>query len=440
MPKDVLLQLVAGKQHYTLFLTFIVFIINWVVMLKLGLIIIRCTVKIQKLIFPWALLGVIYSLITKQIISEFLYFFTTLLVIFVILLIISKKDPLTVFFGALTSLLSPIFSILLFGQPLLMINVTREIMLGPEGIVIGSILEGIVPAFFLVITRSSIRSEEDKNKTFCRNVIISIFLLFVSYFLCAIVFYYLTNYRDSILWYVLISEAILVSITIIAFFRLRSVIKKEQQRSEENHSTYLLRTILSKQREYRNFFQVIRAMAERESNQNIVDYIDHILIDMSLIEESNGVNPIFAAFQVAEQIKAKEKGVEISTKTKSDLHQLREPVQVYDIFKDLLQFFVDYEERVLADEHRINVEIDETDQEYIFKITRKNGREESGTDLNHVSTPPEGEHRLEQIAKRIRKLRGKIFFLYQEDKLRGCLFRTAKAKPKDYLFPFNFGT
>lgn len=435
LPKDVLLKLIDGKQYFILLLSFIFFLINWVVMLKLGLLIIRCTIKTKKIIFPWALLGVIYSLTAKQIITDFFYFFATLVVLFVILLNISKKDPLTVFFGALTSLLTSIFSVLLLGQPLLIINVTREIMFGPKGIIIGSILEGIVPAFFIVITRSSIRSKEDKNKTFFRNVIVSLFLLFISYFLCAIVFYFLANYHDSFLWYILISEAILVSITFFAFFRMRSEIKKEQQRTEENHSTYLLRTILSKQREYRNFFQVIRAMAERGRNQNIVDYIDNILADMSLVEECNGVNPIFAAFQVAEQIKAKEKGVKISTTTKSTLNHLKDPVKVYDIFKDLLQYFVAYEERVIVDEHHIIVEIDETDQDYIFIISRKNGIEESRAELKTLSLLPEGERTLEQIAKRIRRLRGKVCFLYMEDELKGCQFRVAKAKPINFLYP-----
>lgn len=439
MPKEVLFKLITEKHYLYILIIIGVYFLNWTVLLKLGLIINKSAIKTKTLLFPWAFLGVIYSLFAKFIIPDYLYYFASLFFLFLLLKNIDKKIKTPkVFFAALLSLLTCTFSIFLFGQPLLINDKLRTLLLGPRGIIYGILIETVLPILFVIIYRSS-KSKQKTNNNF-HNMAINISLLFVVYCLFGAIFYILAYYYNSILWKVLISEVILIGITFFVFFRFRAAIKKEQQRSEENHSTYLLRTILSKQREYRNFFQVIRAMAERESNQNIVDYIDHILIDMSLIEESNGVNPIFAAFQVAEQIKAKEKGVEISTKTKSDLHQLREPVQVYDIFKDLLQFFVDYEERVLADEHRINVEIDETDQEYIFKITRKNGREESGTDLNHVSTPPEGEHRLEQIAKRIRKLRGKIFFLYQEDKLRGCLFRTAKAKPKDYLFPFNFGT
>ena len=84
--------------------------------------------------------------------------------------------------------------------------------------------------------------------------------------------------NDSILWQVLISEIILISVSHFLFlFRIRTIFKKEQQKSEENHSTYLLKTILSKQREYRNFFQVIRAMAEGGKTSEIVDYIDEIL-------------------------------------------------------------------------------------------------------------------------------------------------------------------
>lgn len=131
----------------------------------------------------------------------------------------------------------------------------------------------------------------------------------------------------------------------------------------------------------------------------------------------------------------KEKGVKVSTITKSTLSNLKEPIKVYDIFKDLLQFFIAYEEQVFDDEHLINVEIDETDQEYIFKIIRKNGREEARAELKTLSAPPEGEGTLKQIAKRIGKLRGKVYFLYEEDDLRGCLFKVAKTRPINFLFP-----
>lgn len=435
LPKEVLIELIDGKHYLFLLSTLVVFILTWIVMLKLGLIIIGSTLQPNKVIFPWSLFGVIYSLTAKQIIPDFLYFFTTLLVLFIFLKVITKTHTVKVFFAAIISLLSSIFSLLLLGQPLLINSVFREFLSGPKGIVFGTLLETIIPFFFVIVLSNSKQSKKYKSNTYFLNVTANIFLLLSIYCLSAIIFYFLANYHDSILWHVIISEVILFGITLFVLFRIRIYIKKEQQRTEENHSTYLLRTILSKQREYRNFFQVIRAMAERGRNQNIVDYIDNILADMSLVEECNGVNPIFAAFQVAEQIKAKEKGVKISTTTKSTLNHLKDPVKVYDIFKDLLQYFVAYEERVIVDEHHIIVEIDEMDQDYIFIISRKNGIEESRAELKTLSLLPEGERTLEQIAKRIRRLRGKVCFLYMEDELKGCQFRVAKAKPINFLYP-----
>jgi len=440
LPKEVLLELIKNKHYLYILLIVGVYLLNWTVMLKLGLIISRSIVKTKKLIFPWAIIGAIYSLFAKLIISDYLYPFITVFFIFLFLKKISNLGAAKVFFSAVVSLLTGIFSFLLFGQPVLLSSRFNSLLFGPKGIIIGSFIENILPMFFVLIYRNSIVSQENQDKKIYINVTINIFLLFVVYCLFAIIFYLLATYHKSILWQVFISEVILIGITFFVFLRIRSVIKKEQQRSEENHSTYLLRTILSKQREYRNFFQVIRAMAERGANQNIVDYIDNILADMSLVEECNWVNPIFAAFQVAEQIKAKEKGVIISTRTKSALNQIKEPVKVYDIFKELLQYFVTYEERVLEDKHHIKVEVEETDQDYIFKITRKNNVEESMADFKTASFPLEKDRTLEQIAKRIRKLRGKVYFSYMEKELRGCLFKMAKAKPKDFPFPFNFGT
>lgn len=434
MPKEVLFKLITEKHYLYILIIIGVYFLNWTVLLKLGLIINKSAIKTKTLLFPWAFLGVIYSLFAKFIIPDYLYYFASLFFLFLLLKNIDKKIKTPkVFFAALLSLLTCTFSIFLFGQPLLINDKLRTLLLGPRGIIYGILIETVLPILFVIIYRSS-KSKQKTNNNF-HNMAINISLLFVVYCLFGAIFYILAYYYNSILWKVLISEVILIGITFFVFFRFRAAIKKEQQRSEENHSTYLLRTILSKQREYRNFFQVIRVMAERGGNRNIVDYIDNILADMSQMEECNGVNPIFVAFQVAEQIKAKEKGVKISTTTKSTLNHLKDPVKVYDIFKDLLQYFVAYEERVIVDEHHIIVEIDETDQDYIFIISRKNGIEESRAELKTLSLLPEGERTLEQIAKRIRRLRGKVCFLYMEDELKGCQFRVAKAKPINFLYP-----
>jgi len=433
LPKQVILDLLNNKHFLLFFLIACVYLFNWTVILKLGLIIQRFSIKTKKVIFPWALIGVLYSFFGKLIIADYVYILGALILLSVLLWGITKVQFSKVIFSALMSLLIAIFSFLLFGQILLINDNFRTIMFDPLGILVGSLLESILPFLFVFIYSQKTIIEKDKFSF--PYSFFNIFLLLILYSMFAIVFQWLAYYQYLIIWQVILIEFILICLTFVVLIYIRYINRLQRQKNEENHSSYLLGTILSKQREYRNFFQVIRAMAEKDKNQKIVDYIDNILADMSLVEECNGVNPIFAACQVAEQIKAKEKGVKVSTITKSTLSNLKEPIKVYDIFKDLLQFFIAYEEQVFDDEHLINVEIDETDQEYIFKIIRKNGREEARAELKTLSAPPEGEGTLKQIAKRIGKLRGKVYFLYEEDDLRGCLFKVAKTRPINFLFP-----
>lgn len=433
LPKQVILDLLNNKHFLLFFLIACVYLFNWTVILKLGLIIQRFSIKTKKVIFPWALIGVLYSFFGKLIIADYVYILGALILLSVLLWGITKVQFSKVIFSALMSLLIAIFSFLLFGQILLINDNFRTIMFDPLGILVGSLLESILPFLFVFIYSQKTIIEKDKFSF--PYSFFNIFLLLILYSMFAIVFQWLAYYQYLIIWQVILIEFILICLTFVVLIYIRYINRLQRQKNEENHSSYLLGTILSKQREYRNFFQVIRAMAEKDKNQKIVDYIDNILADMSLVEECNGVNPIFAACQVAEQIKAKEKGVKVSTITKSTLSNLKEPIKVYDIFKDLLQFFIAYEEQVFDHEHLINVEIDETDQEYIFKIIRKNGREEARAELKTLSAPPEGEGTLKQIAKRIGKLRGKVYFLYEEDDLRGCLFKVAKTRPINFLFP-----
>ena len=79
-------------------------------------------------------------------------------------------------------------------------------------------------------------------------------------------------------------------------------------------------------------------MAEGGKTSEIVDYIDDIFVEMSLVETFDEENPIFTSLLVAEQIKAKEKGIIITSTTKTTLSELKEPVKVYDIFKELSVF------------------------------------------------------------------------------------------------------
>lgn len=405
-------------------------------MIKLGLAVNQCTVNTKRLIFPWALIGAIYSIFAKQFIPDYLYSFNVLLILFVILKKISKLEAAKVFFAVVVSLLTSSFSFLLFGQPLISNSKYRAIMFSTEGIIVGSLFEIVLPVFFILIysTKAKIR----KGSTSFPHVIFNILLLFVLYCISALVFYLLTNYHNTIFWQVIISEVILIGLTVYVFLRLRRLNRLEQEQSEENHSTYLLKTILSKQREYRNCFQVIRAMAEGGKTQEIVAYIDNILDDISFVEDYKGLNPIFTACHVAEEIRAREKGVKITTKTRSALADLKEPLQVYAIFKDLLQYFVAYEETIVCDEHQIQVEVSEDELNYIFKITRKKAVVETGEEP--VTINLDRDNPLRPIGKRIKKLHGKFYPFYKGDELIGCHFWVGKARRNQSLFPLNFGT
>jgi hypothetical protein len=254
-----------------------------------------------------------------------------------------------------------------------------------------------------------------------------------------IIFYFITNYNQLIFRQVLISEAILVSLTIYVLWRIRRINRIEQERCELFHSTYLLKTILSKQREYRNCFQVIRAMAEGGKNQEIVAYIDDILDDISSVEDFEGLNLIFTAYHVAEEIKAREKGVKVTTITRSTLTNIREPLEVFAIFKDLLQYFVAYEETIVCDDPQIKVEVSEDDLSYYFKIMRNNGAVEA-TQESNTTLKLDRDHPLRSIAKRLKKLGGKFYPFFREDELIGCQFIVGKVRDYRDLFPLNFGT
>ena len=437
MPQEVLVEIIKSKQYIILFLIVGVYLLNWVVMLKLGLVINRRNVKSKNLIFPWALMGAIYSLLVKQIIPDYIYFFPTIILLYYLIKSIGKIGSAKAFFTAIVSLLTGIFSFLLLGQPILIHSNFRVLMFGPKGIIVGSLTEVVLPIFFVLIYRNNKLSEEKQDKTYFLNVTINIILLFIVYCLFAIIFYFLANCSDSILWKVLISEFILIGITFFVFIRIRTTFKKEQQRSEENHSTYLLKTILSKQREYRNFFQVIRTMAEGGKTSKIVDYIDDIFVEMSLVETFDKENPIFTSLLVAEQIKAKEKGIIITSTTKTTLSELKEPVKVYDIFKELLQYFVACEEEINSDMHHLNIEVSEDEQHYSFMITRQTEDGEKSSGPWAECTPLDGDQTLQPIKKRIEQLHGQFYYLYKGNDLIGCLFKVGKVKHKQFPFPIG---
>ena len=421
MPKDALIEVIQNQQHFLLLLIFSLYLLNWTVLLKLGLVINKFSIATKRLIFPWALIGAIYSLLGKQFITDYLFFFGSLLVLFLLLVKISKLEVAKVFLAAVISLLTGAFSILLFGQTTLMSSKFRTIMFSAKGAIIGSIFEAILPIFFLLIFSTKTRAKMKKGNT-SPHIILNISLLFIIYCISTIVFYFLTNYHHSIFGQVLISEAILLGLTVYVLWRLRRL--------------NLLKTILSKQREYRNCFQVIRAMAEGGKTQEIVAYIDNILDDISFVDDYKGLNPIFTACHVAEEIRAREKGVKITTKTRSALADLKEPLQVYAIFKDLLQYFVAYEETIVCDEHQIQVEVSEDEHNYIFKITRKKAVVETGEEPVNLDR----DNPLRPIAKRIKKLHGKFYPFYKGDELIGCHFMVGKARRNQSLFPLNFGT
>lgn len=437
MPQEVLVEIIKSKQYIILFLIVGVYLLNWVVMLKLGLVINRRNVKSKNLIFPWALMGAIYSLLVKQIIPDYIYFFPTIILLYYLIKSIGKIGSAKAFFTAIVSLLTGIFSFLLLGQPILIHSNFRVLMFGPKGIIVGSLTEVVLPIFFVLIYRNNKLSEEKQDKTYFLNVTINIILLFIVYCLFAIIFYFLANCSDSILWKVLISEFILIGITFFVFIRIRTTFKKEQQKSEENHSTYLLKTILSKQREYRNFFQVIRTMAEGGKTSEIVDYIDDIFVEMSLVETFDEENPIFTSLLVAEQIKAKEKGIIITSTTKTTLSELKEPVKVYDIFKELLQYFVACEEEINTNTHHLNIEVSEDKQHYSFMITRQTEDGEKRSGPWAECTPLDGDQTLQPIKKRIKQLHGQFYYLYKGNDLIGCLFKVGKVKHTQFPFPIG---
>lgn len=437
MPKEVFSQIIANKQYLVLVVITGVFLLSWIVTIMLGLLINRYPMNWKKIIFPWSVIGVIYSLFAKSFIPDYFFFFTTLLLLTVLLKIITKQGIGKVFFAALLSLMAAIFSFFLLGQPLLINDDFKIILLSkPWGIIIGSLLEIVLTTSIIFVLRYRRTAKQDKTSFF--GVTGYMLVLLVIYCLFAVIFYFLANYHAPALSRVIITEIALIGVTLFMFIRLQNYVKREEQRCEENHSTYLLKTILSKQREYRNFFQVIRAMAEAGKTREIIDYIDDIFVEMSFVETFNEENPIFTSLQVAEQIKAKEKGVIITSATKADLTELREPVRVYEIFRDLLQFFVAYEEAIVSDRHTINIEVSEDDQHYSFMIMRKTEEGERSVDPIVEEEPRDQDQTLLKNKKRIKQLHGKFYCFYKGEELIGCLFKVGKAKRKQLLFSVGF--
>ena len=439
MPKEILLQIIEDRLYFSLAIIIVVYLSTWVIMIKLGLIINRVSLKTSKIIFPWVLLGIIYSLFGKLIIPDFLYFFTTLLLLFIFLVSITRKDIIVNFFAAVISLLASIFSLLLLGQPLLVNSNLKLIFLRPMGIVIGSIIEMILPVFFYILLGNSMVSSKKKHNTNSLYLTFNIILLFLVYCLFAVIFYILANYHSPVLWQVIISEGLLICLTLFVFFRFKVVIKKEQLKSQEEQSNYLLNTILAKQREYRNFFQVIRAMVECGKTQEIIGYIDQILTEMAVIDELNGGgNPIFTSLLISEQIKAKENGITITTKNETTLSVLKEPIKVYQILKELVHYFVAFEEGAANNNHHIKLSVKENENFYLFKIRRI--VEEQLSDKKEIASYQEKDHELQQIEKIIKELHGEYCYLVIDDELIGFNFKIPKETRKRFWFPLFFDT
>ncbi|NLM37058.1 MAG: hypothetical protein GX202_02900 [Firmicutes bacterium] len=430
MSKEMIDQIILEKQFLTLFLSVSVFLVNWTITLKFGLFILKFHKKTIDLVFPWVIVGTLYSLFGRLIIPDFMYFFTTLLLSFILLKRITGTKAIKAFYAAIISLLTVVLSFLLFGQPLLINDKFRKLMLEQTGLIIGSLIEVMLPFFILLFSRANIASKLRRLKTYCLDLTINLYtyLLLVVYVLCMIILYLLSQSSYNILRELLITEAILVGFTLLIIFRIRWEIKIQQKKSEEDHSAYLLKTILSKQREYRNFFQVIRALAERGKTEEIVDYIDNIQAEMSFVEPIGEKNPIFTSLLVAEQIKAREKGIIITNTTTTDLNDLMQPVQVYDIFKDLLQYIVAYEERINSERHHLNIEVGEDKKYYSFMILRELEVKPETLELRTEGGPLDDAQTLQEIRKRIKQFRWKFYFLYRDDELVGCQLKVSKAR------------
>jgi hypothetical protein len=140
---------------------------------------------------------------------------------------------------------------------------------------------------------------------------------------------------------------------------------------------------------------------------------------------------------VAEQIKAKEKGIIITSTTKTTLSELKEPVKVYDIFKELLQYFVACEEEINTNTHHLNIEVSEDKQHYSFMITRQTEDGEKSSGPWAECTPLDGDQTLQPIKKRIKQLHGQFYYLYKGNDLIGCLFKVGKVKHKQFPFPIG---
>lgn len=439
LPKDIFYSVLQNKQYWILLAIAFLYYVNWVIIINLGLVLNRVKLRNPLGILLAAIPGVSYSLFGKLLIPEFLSFFVVVLIYTLTLFILARISIIKAFLNALFVFITSTIGLLLIGQPILVTQL-KHVFSKPEGAIVGSIFEAIVPLVLLFIFKRIDQKKRELPRTNSLRFIPYIVIMFVVYYLFLILFYTVSNYYkpDTIsILQILIGEWLLLCLTVFILFRLTKLFTKEQQIREEDHSAYLLRTILSKQREYRNFFQVIRALAERGKTKEIVDYIDDIHAEMSVVETFNEENPIFTSLLVAEQIKAREKGITITNQTKTALSELKEPVEVYDIFKDLLQYIVAYEERINSEEHLLNIEVDEDEQHYSFIILRQLEVRPESLEPRVEGGPLDDDQTLKQIKKRIKELHGKFYFLYRDNELVGCLFKVGKARRKQ--FPFFFG-
>ena len=186
MPKDIYFQIMKEQLYLTLFFIIMAYLVNWIVIIKLGLIINNNSFKIRKIIFPWATIGVIYSLFGKNIIPEYLYFFTTLILLTLFLKIITGVNVVKTFFTALISFFMSIVSMFLFGQPLL-ISDLKLIFSKPVGIIVGSLIEIIIPIIMILILRKR-KSPKEKVRSKSFSLIFYVFFLFITYYFLFIIY------------------------------------------------------------------------------------------------------------------------------------------------------------------------------------------------------------------------------------------------------------
>ncbi len=435
LPKDIYFQIMKEQLYLTLFFIIMAYLVNWIVIIKLGLIINNNSFKIRKIIFPWATIGVIYSLFGKNIIPEYLYFFTTLILLTLFLKIITGVNVVKTFFTALISFFMSIVSMFLFGQPLL-ISDLKLIFSKPVGIIVGSLIEIIIPIIMILILRKR-KSPKEKVRSKSFSLIFYVFFLFIAYYFLAIIYYILINSNNYNLW-IFISEWLLICITFLVFLRLRVTINKEQQKRQEDQSNYLLETIFSKQREYRNYLQVIKSLVECRKTSEITEYIDQILAEMPVADDFDcGENPILASLLISEQIKARENGIKITAKSGTSLSKIKNAIQIYQILKEVLQYFIEREKTIVTDDHRIEINIKEEQNYYLFEV-KGNARQPLFSNSQMVDYYAHQHGKLQSIEKIIKEIHGEYCYLVINDELVGFNFKMPKETRKRFWFPLFF--